>query len=146
MPTLKAFTTEEAKRAKVFLATRVASMMGRKLEEGDWTAVYCRAKNLPDVGWSNLHIDVNCEGLGLELKLLRIAGLAGKPLKSVCGTILMHPALTRSIRIANTSRPANAVMREVFEQYAGLVNERTKAVHENWMAHLGRPLDRVPLL
>ena len=128
MPTMKAFTAEEVKSAKVFLATRVASMMGRKLEEGDWTSVYCRAKKLPDVGWSNLHIDVNFEGLGLELKLLRIAGLAGRPLKSVCGTTLMHPALTRSIRIDNTSRPANTVMRDVFEQYAALVEARTNAV------------------
>ena len=41
-------------------------MMGRKLEEGDWAEVYCRAKGLPNQGWSNLNIDVMHEGLGVE--------------------------------------------------------------------------------
>ena len=128
MPTLSAFTKEQSEKAKLLLATRVASMMGRKLEEGDWTSVYCRAKDLPDAGWSNLHIDVNYRGLGLELKLLRIATLGSKSLKSVCGTTLMHPALTRSIRIENDSQPAKAVMRSVFQQYADLVAARTESV------------------
>lgn len=128
MPTLKAFSKEEAQRAKVLLATQVASMMGRKLEEGDWTRVYCRAKAIPEAGWSNLYIDVSHNGLGVEMKLLRIAQLNGKPLKSVCGTTLMHPALTRSIRIENTRSAADAVMRDVFAQYAQLVRERTARV------------------
>jgi hypothetical protein len=106
MPTLPAFTTDQAKRAKLLLATQVASMMGRKLEEGDWSSVYCKAKNIPDVGWSNLHIDVSYQGFGLEMKLLRIADLNGKPLKSVCGETLMHPAATRSIRIDDISADA----------------------------------------
>jgi hypothetical protein len=128
MPTLSAFTAEEAKRAKVFLATQVASMMGRKLEEGDWSSVYCRAKKIPDAGWSNLHIDVSYEGFGLEMKLLRIADLNGKPLKSVCGETLMHPAATRSIRIDDTSADAQDVMEDVFAQYAELIQQRTDRV------------------
>ena len=36
MDTVPAFSEEEAKRTKMFLAAKVASMMGRKLEEGDW--------------------------------------------------------------------------------------------------------------
>ena len=88
MITLPVFDAVQAKRAKILLATQVASMMGRKLEEGDWSSVYCKAKNIPDAGWSNLHIDVNYQGFGLELKLLRIADLNGKPLKSVCGETL----------------------------------------------------------
>jgi hypothetical protein len=44
MVTLPVFSTDEATRAKIFLATQVDSMMGRKLEEGDWSKVYCRAK------------------------------------------------------------------------------------------------------
>lgn len=103
-------------------------MMGRKMEEGDWGSVYCMAKGIPDSGWSNLHIDVNHLGLGVEHKLLRCSQLNGRPIKSVCGTTLMHPAATRSIRIDNTSAPANAVMQDVFEQYAGLIEARTKAV------------------
>lgn len=130
MATLSAFSDEQARRAKILLATQVASMMGRKLEEGDWTKVYCRAKGIPEAGWSNLHIDVSHGGLGLEIKLLRIAQLYGKPLKTVCGTTLMHPAATRSIRIESTEAPANDVVREVFEQYGELVRLRTTRVRE----------------
>jgi hypothetical protein len=128
MPTLRAFTDQEARQAKIFLATQVAAMMGRKLEEGDWSRVYCQAKSIPEAGWSNLHIDVNHNGLGLEMKLLRVPQLNGKPLKSVCGTTLMHPAATRSIRIDDTSIPANDVMRDVFSQYAELIRQRTSRV------------------
>lgn len=128
MVTLPAFSEQEAQRAKIFLATRVASMMGRKLEEGDWSSVYCQAKAIPEVGWSNLHIDVSHGGLGLEMKLLRIAGLNGKPLKTVCGTTAMHPAATRSIRIDNSGAQANDVMKDVFRQYAELIEQRTERV------------------
>ncbi len=130
MSTLKAFSDQEGKRAKVFLATQVASMMGRKLEEGDWSKVYCQAKGIPQAGWSNLHIDVMHNGLGLEMKLLRIAQLNGKPLKSVCGTTLMHPAATRSIRIDSTKLPPNHVMRDVFGQYSALIRQRAAKVQE----------------
>ncbi|HXF67825.1 MAG TPA: hypothetical protein VNK67_14160 [Burkholderiales bacterium] len=131
MSALRAFSEDEAKRAKLFLATQVTSMMGRKLEEGDWSKVYCQAKGIPQAGWSNLHIDVIHNGLGLEMKLLRIAQLGSKPLKSVCGTTLMHPAATRSIRIDNVSLPANEVMRDVFAQYADLIRLRTQKVQES---------------
>lgn len=129
MSYLQAFTKTEKELAKRWLATQVASMMGRKMEEGDWSRVYCLAKNIPDRGWSNLHIDVNYQGLGLEMKLLRI-GLRDKPIKSVCGTTLMHPAATRSIRIDDTSRNATDVMCDVFKQYAELIKERTERVRE----------------
>ena len=131
MATLKAFSDEEAKRVKLFLATQVASMMGRKLEEGDWSKVYCQAKKIPQAGWSNLHIDVVHNELGLEMKLLRIGRLSGKSLKSVCGTTLMHPAATRSIRIENATLPANDVMCDVFAQYTDLIHERTVKVRES---------------
>lgn len=128
MPTLKAFSDKEAQMAKVFLATQVASMMGRKLEEGDWTKVYCQAKNIPESTWSNLHVDVNYDGLGLEIKLLRIAQLRDRPIKTVCGTTLMHPAATRSIRIDDLNAEPNAVMYDVFSQYAELIRQRTERV------------------
>lgn len=128
MPTLPAFSAKQAQDAKIFLATQVAAMMGRKLEEGDWSKVYCRAKGIPEAGWSNLHIDVNYNGFGLEMKLLRISNLRGKPLKSVCGTALMHPAATRAIRIDDVSLPAQKVMQSVFAQYAELIQQRTARV------------------
>lgn len=56
--TLAAFTEKEKEAAHILLATQVAFMMGRKMEEADWSSVYCRAKGLPERGWSNLNIDV----------------------------------------------------------------------------------------
>ena len=131
MNTLPAFSDEQAKRTKILLAAKVASMMGRKLEEGDWSDVYCKAKDIPNIGWSNLYVDVNHNGLGVEFKMLRIAQLRGRPLKSVCGTTLMHPAATRSIRIAGLDLAANDVMVDVLEQYSALIEERTQRVREN---------------
>ena len=96
MTTLRAFSILQARKAKVLLAAKVANMMGRKFEEGDCSEVYCKAKDIPDSGWSNLHIDISHEGLGVEFKMLRVTNLNGKPIKSVCGTTLMHPAATRS--------------------------------------------------
>ncbi len=66
--TLPAFTEQEYMQAHVLLATRVAYMMGRKLEEADWADVYCAAKRIPKQGWSNLEIDVVHENLGVELR------------------------------------------------------------------------------
>lgn len=130
--TVKAFTEEQAKRAKLYLATQVATMMGRKLEEGDWSLVYCDAKEIPQAGWSNLHIDVSHEGFGLEMKLLRVSShLNGRPIKSVCGTSLMHPAATRSIRIEDVKADPNVVMTDVFRQYAELIETRTNKVRED---------------
>lgn len=126
--TLRAFTGTELARAKVLLAAQVASMMGRKLEEGDWNTVYCRAKGFPEEGWSNLHIDVNYNGIGVEMKLLRARGSGNGTLKNVCGQTLMHPSATRSIRIRNTGGAAQEVMNEVFEQYGALIRQRTAHV------------------
>jgi hypothetical protein len=124
--TLSAFTPNEMQKAKILLATQVAHMMGRKLEEDDWNKVYCGAKNIPHTGWSNLNIDVNHNGLGVEQKLLRCP--VRTTIKSYCGTTLMHPSATRSIRISDTSAPANDVMIDVFKQYAELIDIRTKKV------------------
>lgn len=131
MATLAVFTAEQAKRAKILLAAKVASMMGRKLEEGDWSEVYCKAKDIPDTGWSNLHIDVSHDGVGIEFKMLRIAQLRGRPIKSVCGTTLMHPAATRSIRIDDVALDANVVMHDVLGQYSALIEERTQRVKDH---------------
>ena len=44
---LQAFTQAEYEKAHQLLATKVAFMMGRKFEEGDWADVYCGAKGIP---------------------------------------------------------------------------------------------------
>lgn len=126
--TLSAFTGSQLIRAKRLLAGQVANMMGRKLEEGDWTSVYCRAKQIPEEGWSNLNIDVNHRGLGIEMKLLRKSALQNGTLRSLCGQALMHPSATRSIRIDDVRRPAQTVMEDVFQQYSALIEQRTATV------------------
>lgn len=127
--TLPAFNVKERELAHALLATHVAFMMGRKLEEGDWSSVYCRAKNIPERGWSNLNIDVMYRGLGVEHKMLGVA--SDKPIQSVCGTRLMHPSATRSIRIPTTDADANVVMAEVLSQYASVIEQRRKKVKED---------------
>src|SRR3954452_17528968 len=95
--TLPAFTADQRVAVHRLLAAGVAFMMGRKFEEGDWADVYSTAKRIPNRGWSTLNIDVMHGGLGVEHKMLRSA--AEEKLKDLCGTRLMHPAATRSIRV-----------------------------------------------
>lgn len=122
--TLPAFTTDEYTRTHNLLAARVAFMMGRKFEEGDWAHVYCTAKNIPSRGWSNLNIDVIHNGLGVEHKMLRPAG--DRPVREVFGTRLMHPSATRSIRISNGD--PDVVMRDVLGQYRDFLEQRRELV------------------
>lgn len=127
--TLPAFQGKQKETAHALLATHVAFMMGRKFEEGDWSSVYCRAKGIPERGWSNLNIDVMYKGLGVEHKMLRVA--PDQPIHSFCGTRQMHPSATRSIRISSTDANANEVMKDVLAQYADLINERRAKVRED---------------
>ena len=130
--TLKAFSDAEFVSAHRFLASRVAAMMGRKLEEGDWTYVYCSAKNIPNEGWSNLNIDVMCGALGVEHKMLCVR--SGRPIKEYCGTRQMHPAATRSIRIPSTEGDPTETAQEILRQYADLIEQRRQKVAENALA------------
>lgn len=128
--TVAAFTDAESRKAKLLLAAKVASMMGRKMEEDDWTSVYCRAKGIPESSWSNLNVDVMHRGLGVEHKLLRCSGLGERSIMDVCGTTKMHPAATRSIRIADVGAPADVVATEVLKQYNSLIDARSDVVRE----------------
>jgi hypothetical protein len=123
--TLKAFTDTELVEAKKLLSAKVATMLGRKMEEGDWAFVYCNAKKIPTGDWSNLHIDINYNGLGVEHKMLRVTR-EGSILQE-CGTTKMHPAGTRSIRIPKESDPDKAA-RNILLQYASLIKNRTDSV------------------
>ena len=126
---LPAFTETEKKRAHLFLASRVATMMGRKLEEADWTQVYCAAKGIPYGGWSNLSIDVVHEGLGVEQKMVR--GKKKGPITESCGESMMHPAATRSIRIPSGKASATEIARDVLGQYAELIEGRRQLVQDD---------------
>jgi hypothetical protein len=125
---LPAFTPEQRDAAHRLLAAKVAQMMGRKLEEGDWAEVYCRAKGLPNQGWSNLNIDVMHEGLGVEHKMLCYRSDAN--IAQACGETFMHPAATRSIRIPTGRVSADRAMRDILQQYAKLIGQRTAKVRE----------------
>jgi hypothetical protein len=129
--TLPAFTKEQKERVRVLLASKVATMMGRKMEEGDWLEVYCLAKGIPLQPWSNLNIDVNHQGLGVEHKMLRRA--AEVHLLDLCGTTVMHPAATRSIRVPDG--PANEVMRNVLDQYAANIEQHRSKVAATTPTH-----------
>lgn len=123
--TLPAFDASEFSLAKKLLSARVASMFGRKMEEGDWDFVYCNSKRIPKKDWSNLHIDINYNGLGVEHKMLRIAKLGS--ILEECGTTKMHPAGTRSIRIPDQKDP-NLAAEDVLSQYCELIDSRTRKV------------------
>lgn len=127
LKTLPAFSPAEKSSAHALLAARVARMMGGKFEEDYWNEVYCRAKSIPRRGWSNLSIDVNYNGVGVEHKMLCYR--SSKPLLQACGTTLMHPAATRSIRLISGGDP-NEAMRDVFSQYKELIAQRKAAVQE----------------
>ncbi len=100
-------------------------MMGRKLEEGDWAEVYCAAKNIPITGWSNTDIDVMHGHLGVEQKAM--CRRSSQPIKDSCGTMIMHPAGTRAIRIPNEQDPTVAA-RDILRQYGELIARRRALV------------------
>jgi hypothetical protein len=103
-------------------------MMGRKFEEGDWSYVYCRAKGIPEAGWSNLNIDVTHENLGVEHKMLCYRSDA--TLARAFGTTLMHPSATRSIRVPSLDSDPNDAMRDILTQYGDLIRARREKVAE----------------
>ena len=110
---LSAFSKDEKTTAHSILASKVAGMYGRKFEEGDWSDVYCIAKGIPLSAWSNLHIDVMNDGLGVEHKML--CAKSKKSILDLCGTTIMHPAATRSIRIIDINGDPTDVARDVLQ-------------------------------
>jgi hypothetical protein len=66
--------------------------------------------------------------LGVEHKMLCYR--SGVNLLDACGKTLMHPAATRSIRIASTEADPSEVMREVLMQYANLIKARGERVRK----------------
>lgn len=129
MTTLPCFTSSELALAHRLLAGRIATMMGRKMEEEDWRQAYFGAKGIPDAGWSNLQIDVMHQNLGVEHKMLCVS--SRQSVLAVCGTSLMHPAGTRSIRIP-AEEDATTAAQDVLRQYGDLIRFRTRLVEVRW--------------
>ena len=123
--TLPAFAPSELDLAKRLLAARIAYMMGRKLEEGDWAHVYCKSKNLVVPNWSNFNADLMVPGLALEHKMMRQS--ESVPIHEHCGTVMMHPALTRQISLPNI-KDANEAMRQVIQTYQRVLDARREKV------------------
>jgi hypothetical protein len=126
--TLRAFSDDEREKVHTLLAIRVAHMMGRKLEEGDWAEVYCRAKGIPVKGWSNLDIDVMHGSLGVEHKMIRYSSKGD--ISEACGTSIMHPSATRAFRVPPTTTDATNAMYDVLTQYGDLIRGRKEKVRE----------------
>lgn len=124
---LPAFTDEEVIRVHRLLSTRVAFMMGRKFEEGDWADVYCKARNIENKGWSNLNIDITTKNQGIEHKMLCVRQ---SNILSECGRTLMHPSATRSIRLPSLDSDPNDAMVDILTQYADFLESRRKKVLE----------------
>jgi hypothetical protein len=125
---LPVFSPTEYQAAGKLLSAKVVFMEGRKFEEADWQEVYCSARNIPLEGWSNLNIDVTFGNVGIEHKMLRKE--SGKSILSWCGTTQMHPSATRSIR-PKTDVSAEIAMRQVFDQYREVLDNRARKVKES---------------
>jgi hypothetical protein len=126
LTTLSAFSDAEAERAKLYLATTVAAMMGRKFEEDDWAKVYAAAKGFTASAWSNFDVDVMQGNLGVEHKMIGRSG--GGSLLECCGRSIMHPAGTRAIRFPRNLTDPNAAARDVLRQYGRKIEERSLIV------------------
>lgn len=125
---LEAFTNEEYTLAHQLLSTRVAFMMGRKFEEGDWSEVYCKSKDIQPQGWSNLNIDIINGNQGIEHKMLCYRN--GNIL-SACGCTFMHPSATRSIRLPSLDIDPNDAMTDILGQYKEFLLTRQNKILEN---------------
>ena len=123
---LRVFTNEQFELAHQLLGTKVAYMMGRKMEEGDWADVYCRTKGLPNQGWSNLKLDIVHENLGIEHKM--ICRPSKRSLTESCGTTIMHPSATRSIRVPSINTPPDEAMKDILTQYGDFLNDRKEKI------------------
>lgn len=114
---LIAFNATELLSVTAEINNLVKSLQGRKLEEGDWTSIYCRVKGAPDPGWSNLPFrDYIHEGVGIEFKLLSKSDPS-----SYIGRSLMHPAATRTISFEETDSP-DVAMKKVFAQWGAAID------------------------
>ena len=138
LKTLPVFPDAELYKADELFSAGVAAIGVDPFPLSSWSKVYCAAKNIPAGVWSNLSIDVMHGHLGVEHKMLCLR--SDRSIRSACGTIQMHPAGTRAIRIP-PEEDATIAAREVLKQYAEIVRQRTEIVRTLDRFHHGA-LDR----
>ena len=51
MATLPVFNPEQKEHVRALLVNLTAKMQGRKLEEADWTDLYCEVLGISNPGW-----------------------------------------------------------------------------------------------
>ena len=113
---LRPFTADQFAAAEIEAKRLSRTLQGRKLEEGDWTDLYCRAKGTPSTGWSNLPFrDHLHDGIGVEFKLL----CRPNPAQDM-GRALMHPSATRTINFDESGSAASAT-KTVLEQWGNQI-------------------------
>lgn len=70
---IQPFTRSEEVVARAELELLTKRLQGRKLEEDDWTSLYCKVKGAPEQKWSNLPFrDYIHNGVGVEFKMLSL--------------------------------------------------------------------------
>lgn len=112
------FSPKEKEIAAALVKKLAISLLGRKLEEGDWTDVYCAVKGVKSPGWSNLPFrDYIHDGIGVEFKLLQRSNPMGD-----MGRALMHPSATRTISF-DEAEPAERAKAKVLTQWGAQIAE-----------------------
>jgi len=115
---IRPFLDAELVEARQEMQRLAISLLGRKVEEGDWTDVYCKVKKAPPPGWSNLPFrDYIHNGVGVEFKLL----CRQNPIGDV-GRSLMHPSATRTISF-DENESAESAKRKVLTQWGAQIGE-----------------------
>lgn len=131
---LQAFDEEQMLDAAARVNKLAKSLQGRKVEEDDWTDLYCKVKGTENQGWSNDSFrDYVHDGLGVEFKLLK------KPNPTAhMGKWVMHPAATRKIDYDDKA-DAETAMRKIFADWTVSIDEfetRVKSTSSSGTADL----------
>jgi hypothetical protein len=115
---IKPFSKSETQKAVDEIRSLAISLQGRKLEEGDWTNVYCKVRGVAPLNWSNLPFrDYIHNGVGVEFKLLQ----RKNPIADV-GRSLMHPSATRTISF-DENESAEVAKRKVLTQWSEQIHQ-----------------------
>jgi hypothetical protein len=114
------FSDLQRQQIKLELELELDNHPSSMFTERQWISIYCQTMNLTVPRYSNLHIDINECGHGREMKVLGV--------RSIDAERVMHPSITRSIRIEDGNGDASSVMCAVFAQYRDYINGRIASV------------------